>query len=337
VNAYADWTRGDIAALDDPGPLPFTDDEPAWRTLADVSDDPPGELLFGMVEPSGSTMAVAAPGTGKGMTGAYLVCEAQRLGMLPCIFDAERRPREWSRRVSGLGGDRSRVVYIEPSDLPRSLAGRPLWDCAPAIGETMQVSGADFLMVDSALPAVGLGEDRLRSDAQIPFLYVGALDALGHPALTFGHPPKGQPEGEPFGSFAWVAAHRMTWLGTRAEGEAHAVRWRPKKRNERGHIPGILLTFEYGADNRPVSVTRADDEECTRDWLLVALVHGPRSVADLAEELLAETDDTGEAATDRIKERLNKALRRMARDGWVVKSGTTGSRVTWSLKTTEGR
>jgi hypothetical protein len=26
---------------------------------------------------------------------------------------AERRPREWSRRVSGLGGDRSRVVFAE--------------------------------------------------------------------------------------------------------------------------------------------------------------------------------------------------------------------------------
>ncbi len=37
---------------------------PTWRTLADVSDDPPGPLLFGMLE-DGPTLAYAAPGTGR--------------------------------------------------------------------------------------------------------------------------------------------------------------------------------------------------------------------------------------------------------------------------------
>jgi len=44
---------------------------PTWRTLADIPDDPPGPLLFGMLE-DGPTLADAAPGTGKGTTGAYL-------------------------------------------------------------------------------------------------------------------------------------------------------------------------------------------------------------------------------------------------------------------------
>ena len=48
------------------------------------------------------------------------------------------------------------------------------------------------------MPAVGRGEERLRSDAQVPYLWVGALDALAF-RLSFGHPPKGQPEGEPLG------------------------------------------------------------------------------------------------------------------------------------------
>jgi hypothetical protein len=84
------------------------------------------------------------------------------------------------------------------------------------------------------MPAVGLGEERLRSDAQVPSLWVAALDALGIPSVSFGHPPQGMPEREPFGSFAWVAAMRLTWLGTRTEADAHRVRWRPKKRDERG-------------------------------------------------------------------------------------------------------
>ena len=307
-----------------------------FRTLADISDAPPGKLLFGMLEPDGPTLLYGAPGVGKGMTGSHIVIEAQQAGMLPCVYDAERRPREWARRVSGLGGDRSRVVYIEPTDLPREMRGRPLWECTPALGAMMKASGGDLLLIDSALTAVGLGEERLRTDAQVPFLFVGALDQLGHPSATFGHPPKGQPEGDPFGSFAWVAANRLTWLGTRAEGEGHVIRWRPRKRNERGHIPGILLTFEYGDDGRPCSVQRDDDDEATRDWILAAVALGPRTVADMAEEMFSESEETGEDALKRIQDRLRKACYRMAREGWLDKNGKTGPRVTWGLNVTGG-
>ena len=138
---------------------------------------------------------------------------------------------------------------------------------AEYLGKLVRYAGVDVLFVDSVMPAVGLGEDRLKSDPQVPYLWVAALDALGIPSLSFGHPPKGQPEGEPFGSFAWVAAVRLTLLGTKAEGDAHRIRWRARKRNERGHIPGVLLTVDYGDDGRPCHVDRADDEESTRDWI----------------------------------------------------------------------
>jgi hypothetical protein len=307
------------------------DDAPAWRTLADVSDAPPGPLTLGMAE-DGPTLLYAAPGVGKGTTGAYLCCEALRIGLTPVIFDAERRPREWARRVGGLGGDRARVVYIEPSDLPPSHRGRPLWDIAEKLGESIRGARGDLLIIDSILPAVGVGEDRLRSDAQVPFLYVAALDALGVPSLSFGHPPKGQPEGEPFGSFAWVAAMRLTWLGTTAEGDGHRIRWRVRKRNERGHIPGILLVVDYGDDGRPCSVERIDDEESTRDWLLSALLDGPRAVADMAETMLTEIESPPAGELDRIKERLVRALHRMAREGWVEKLGNRGRGVQWMLR-----
>ncbi len=303
---------------------------PTWRTLADVSDEPPGPLLLGMLEPDGPNLAYAPPGTGKGTTGAWIVVEMQRLGMRPVIYDAERRPREWARRVSGLGGDRSRVIYIEPTDLPRPYVGRPLWEAAEAIGAIVAAAGGDLLMVDSIMPATGVGEDRLRSDAQVPFLWVAALDALGIPSLSFGHPPKGQPEGEPFGSFAWLAAMRLTWLGTKAEGDGHRIRWRPKKRNERGFIPGVLLIVDYGDDGRPCGVTRADDAIETRDWLLAALVSGPRGVADLTEEKLTDDDDPG-ARSDKTKEMLGQALLRMSREGWVERIGDRrGAR--WQLR-----
>lgn len=313
------------------------DPAPTYRTLAEIPDEAPEPLLFGMCEPHGPTLPYAAPGVGKGMTGAYLVREAQALGMKPAIFDAEQREREWARRCSGLGVDRTAVAYITPHDLGARNAGRPLWESAPALGGILRAGGADLLLVDSILPACAVGEERLRADAAVPFMFVAALDALGLPSVSFGHTPKGSPEGDPFGSFAWVASSRLTWLGTRAEGDGHAVRWRPRKRNERGHIPGLLLTFEYDEIGRLCGVTRQVDEEVTRDWVLAALVHGPRSVADLAEDLLAETDDSTQDATERIKERLSQALRRMKKEGWVLRNGVSGPRVTWSLNPGGGR
>lgn len=167
---------------------------------------------------------------------------------------------------------------------------------------------------------------------------MAALDALGIPSVSLGHPPKGQPEGDPFGSMGWVAAMRLTWTGTKAEGDGHRVRWRPRKRNERGYVPGILLSIEYGEDGRPCSVTREDDEESTREWLLLALRTGPRSVSDMAEELLeAEEEPPTIDRLDRAKQRLRQQLLRMARDGSVVKEGTTGKAVRWRLEWEGGK
>jgi hypothetical protein len=313
------------------------DAPPTWRTLADVDDAPPGQLLLGILEPQGPTLAYAAPGVGKGTTGAWIVCQALDLGMRPAVFDAERRPREWARRVSGLGGDRSGVVYLAPEDLGVRFAGRPFWEQADAVRAVIVAAGADLLILDSLLPAAGVGEDRLRSDAQAPFLFVAALDSLGIPSLSFGHPPKGQPEGDPFGSMAWLAAYRLTWLGTTAEGDGHRVRWRPKKRNERGHIPGVLLSIEYSDDGRPCQVERADDEESTRDGILAALVHGPRTVAELSADVVDELDNPATGELERVRERVGRMLRRMAKEGWVERSGpATGPNVRWQLRLRDG-
>jgi hypothetical protein len=249
------------------------------------------------------------------------------------VYDAENRPREWARRVSGLGINRRQVAYLQPSDLPRGLLGRPLWDIAPHLGTVADAAGAGILFVDSVLPATGVGEERLRTDAQAPYLYVAALDALGIPSVSFAHPPKGQPDGDPFGSVAWVNAARLTWGGMAAEGDGHRVRWRPRKRNERGHIAGVLLNFDYSADGRLAAVTREDDDESTRDWLLGALAGGPQTVGELAESMVDELDAPTVGELGRVKARLSRALRRMSRDGWVIPPAKKGGRnATWALK-----
>jgi hypothetical protein len=258
--------------------------------------------------------------------------ELQALGLKPMVFDAENRPREWARRCSGLGVDRGRVEYRQPRDLPAFLMGQPLWEVAPHLGRVARASGSDLLIIDSVMPAVGVGEERLKSDAQVPYLYVASLDDLGIPSVSLSHPPKGQPDGDPFGSVAWVNAVRLTWQGTAAEGSQHRVRWRPRKRNERGHIAGILLTFSYDATGRLCDAVREDDDEVTRDWLLGALVAAPHSVPQLADRMLEETDEPpSPEAVKRTQNRLDHMLRRMARDGWVGKAGKSGTANLWAL------
>jgi len=63
-------------------------------------------------------------------------------------------------------------------------------------------------------------------------------------------------------------------------------------------------------------------------------VRGPRTVSDLADEIAEESDEHVTAdCRDRLKERLGKALRRMANDGSVERDGpATGRGVKWSLR-----
>ena len=55
------------------------------------------------------------------------------------------------------------------------------------------------------------------------------------------------------------------------------------------------LLFHWKSLNRQVRlrgpVERVDDAESTRDWLLAALIRGPRALGDLADEMLAGRAD----------------------------------------------
>jgi hypothetical protein len=304
-------------------------DKTTWRTLADIDSTAPQDLVLGMFEPDGPNLLYAAGGVGKGATLADAAGKLIELGMRPLIYDPENRPKEWSRRTSGLGIDRSQIAYMQPKELPRSLLGRPLWDVIPHIGKVARAAGADIVFIDSILAGMNIGEERLKSDAQAPYLYVAALDALGIPSVSTGHTSRATPEGEPYGSVSWVNAMRLTWLGTPGEGEGHRVRWRPRKRNERGHIAAVLLRFVY-EDNVLIEVERSDDEENTREWLTTALANGARTVEDLADDLAESSDELTPQAIERAKTRLRQTLARMKRDGLAAKvSGKRGS--PWTL------
>lgn len=303
---------------------------PTWRTLADIDDAPLCELLFEMLEPDGPTLLYGAGGVGKGMTCAWLIRECVRARIKPMIYDAECHPREWRRRITGLGVQPEDVVYVQPSDLPPALLGKPLPFVVPHLGKIATAADRGILFLDSILAAANLSEDGLRADARAPYQYVGALGELTIPSVSLGHTPKLSTTGDPYGSVSWVNAMRLTWLGTHAEGDGHRVRWTPRKRNERGHIPAVLLSFMYDDFGRLRDVRREDDERVTRAWLTDALIGGPRSVEDLAEELIADSDVTNYGdALAKAKERIRQTLNRMRRAGLASKAAGKGS--PWAL------
>jgi DNA-binding transcriptional ArsR family regulator len=127
-----------------------------------------------------------------------------------------------------------------------------------------------------------------------------------------------------------VNAFRLTWLASRAAGDGHRVRWTPRKRNERGPIPAVLLAFDYDERSRLCGVRQEDDEATTRHWLFDALANGPRTVEDLAEEL-ADDDETAphDAALAKAKDRVRQALNRMKHAGLVHKIGRRNG--TWAI------
>ena len=301
-----------------------------WRTLADIDATPAGPLLLDMFEPEGPTLLYGAGGLGKGMTTAWACRELVRVGMRPLIYDAENRPKEWARRADGLGIDRTSIAYVQPHDLPKELHGLEVWLIVPYLGRVARAAGADIVFLDSVLAALNVNEERLKSDAGAPYHYVGALDnELGLPSVSIGHTPKGSPEGDPYGSVSWVNAMRLTWLGTPAQGDGHRVRWRPRKRNERGKIAAVQLAFTYGDDGRPVDVERLDDERSTRDWIVSQLMNGPATVEDLAESMAAEGDDYGDAVVSRCKDQIRMTLNRMRKSGHVHKGRGRGA--PWAL------
>jgi hypothetical protein len=237
--------------------------------------------------------------------------------MRAAIYDAEARPREWARRLAGLGADRAGVRYIAPVDLARPLRGRPLWDIADALRDTLAADGVDLVIVDSAIRASALADDRARSDPGAPFTYVAALETVCRVPVSLGHPSRGNPDGDPFGSYAWVAAHRLTWHGRRESGGQHRVRWEVRKANERPDtIPAVGLTFEY-RDGLLVAVSRTDDDEDTATWVLARL---PGTVADLVDAWMEDHDEP-DAARQVLTERIGRALRRLRSREVVDRAG----------------
>lgn len=239
--------------------------------------------------------------------------------------------------MESLGIATADVFYLGRDQLPLELRGLSLVDprLADYIGTEMRRHGVGVYWLDNIVTALLLGEERMKSDPQVPWRYRDTVESWGTPGLSFAHPPRGRTDGEPFGSSMWSAAARLLWHGTSAatgvpQGEHH-TRWRLHKANARRKPDPFLLvtTFDQSGTEMPTDIEYRVDTVSTRGWLLSVMGSQEWTVEQLADEMLDSDDNPTALKVEQAKERIRKALKRDerkpgARTGDFVQVGNSG-------------
>jgi hypothetical protein len=195
------------------------------------------------------------------------------------ILDYEAHGGEWRRRIQGLAGAAplTDVLYIAPlRDGLGSLA-----TAAPIIRSVVATQRIDYVVIDSAVMAVGMA-DALKPEAAVA--YSEGLQLLGVPTLTLAHVTKVDGDSKyPFGSVFWHNLARLTWSMERKGDEVLLVN---RKANNYARQPSYSVELVYH-NGRLGSVTERRASETLMDKVADAMADGPLSVADIAASINA--------------------------------------------------
>jgi hypothetical protein len=284
------------------------------RSLADVSPAPAPAPLLGKLDPEGPTVLFGEGGAGKGVLAASWIVGLVRESHRVLLVDYEGHPGEWARRVESLGGADAReaVMYVTPAGPSWNGRRGPLWAQADDLRELATEHGADYVVVDSAVPACG-ATDPLKPEAAGQ--YAAGLERIGRPALTIAHVTKAGDGRMPYGSAYWHNLARVTWSLAR-DGDALVLQNR--KANAYPWLGRFAVAFTWyegilgEVSERPYSLALADR-------IAELLAEGPLGVRDLAGALSAGGDAVTEAT---LRSALNRARDRFEHDGeqWSLRN-----------------
>ena len=203
--------------------------------------------------------------------------------------------------------DTSAVAYMDRDLLPVELRGMSLLD--PHLGDyllsEMRRMGVGFYVLDNIVTALQVGEERMKSDPQVPWLFRDAVEAWGIPGISFAHPPRGRTDGDPFGSAVWFNACRLLWHGTTAAGgkaDEHHIRWRLHKANNKRKVEPFLLVTSF-RDDLPTDIESRIDSISTRDLLLSIMGARDWSIDDLTDQVLEDDDDPSQVKREQARGR----------------------------------
>lgn len=268
-----------------------------------------------------STFAWALPGQAKTWLAVAVGCAIQTgrhdiLGIEPSaplrvgFLDWELTEYDVAERARMIcGGPAPSITYVRCQ-----LA---IWDELDRIERIVREHQLQYLVIDSADMAVG-GVPPESSEAALRFNTAMRQLALG--AFVTAHTTKDGAENAPFGSTFWLAQLRLGWFLKRdaAVGTGFTLAAFCKKAST-DHEPAPIAWSLSFADGRAL-FERTDVRDAPdlargvplRSRLQHALMHGPRIIADVADEL-EEKPDT-----------VARVLRRYAGKQFVRQAGPDG-------------
>jgi hypothetical protein len=213
-------------------------------------------------------------GVGKGVLASHWVTKMTIAGRTVIVLDYEGNGGEWARRIEGLGGDLSRVVYVAP--LKAGLGA--IWDHAEAIHYLVEANPGAYVVIDSAVMACA-GADPM--DPETPTRYYAALQTIGAPSLTLAHVTKLHDTRYPFGSVFWHNLARVTW-SLMPKGEEVLLTCQKANNWLKPPAATVEMTWKDGV-LREVREQRAIVR--LTDRIIDLLADGPMTAAAIAEAL----------------------------------------------------
>ena len=344
--AAAAVTRANLAAQEAEATRPLTLDEArelavirtvgmmdrlGARLLAEIEPREPAPLLIDRLDPDGHTILYGPGDTGKGTIAAWWIARLVAAGRRVLILDYENHPDEWARRVDGLGGPGTReaVLWVAPLAAAWHGVRGPLWRQAGDILALADAWHADYLVVDSIVPACG-ATDPTKPEAASQ--YAGGLEYIGLPALSLAHVPKADVAAlYPFGSAFWHNLARCTWRVTKSgDTGGHVLTLAHRKHNNYASLGKFTLTVEW-RDNIPRDVWEQGYSAALSDRIDAALGSDALTVRELVARIDEDRDEDDPATRPNsvrtaLRRGLKAALKRYTITG-------TGDGAKWSRPT----
>ena len=278
------------------------------RDLTSISKDPPPPLLLNWLAPDGHTILFGPGGVGKGLQAAIWARDLAKARLRVLILDYEDHPTEWSRRIDGLYGEpmpEGAMLHVAPLNAGWTGMRGPIWDQKDDIKAIADRFGADFIVIDSIVPAC-IGVDASGGDTQGPSLYAGALQFIGLPVLSLAHVPKDGSTQYPFGSAFWHNFARITVNISKApDGESHVLEM--KKHNNYPPRPASVVTVTW-KDGLPRSVRETSRTASLQDQIDEVLDR-PMTFAELTGALNERADEDIPHKKDSIAKALQRGLK----------------------------
>jgi hypothetical protein len=278
------------------------------RVLAMVSTDPPPPMLIGHLDPLGHSILYGTGGVGKGTLSAMWIVELLKADKRVLILDYENHPDEWARRIAGIGGPAmlDRVLHVGP--LTAAWGGKrgALWAQAEDIRQLAIEFGADYVVIDSIVPACA-GSDPLKPESVS--LYAGALEFIGLPVLSLAHVTKADDLRYPFGSIFWHNLSRTTYS---LKADAGVVILQHRKHNNYAPLQPQKVAITFDKEGVPVDVGETSfSEHLSRRISEVMVGHHGMTIKEIVAALheLDPDDEADPPKPDTIGKALRRGLR----------------------------